>query len=213
VKDLGKSKISSKIKYRKVRRYETVAKGPEWKDVRSLLDHGFGSSHAELRAAAVVSLCAIYALRRSEVTRLRLCDIDWVAETLTVRRSKSGVIQRFRLQFEVGATILNYLRNARPKSACKSLFLSIRPPYRPMDPSVIWKIVANKLRRLGIHSGTYGLHAFRHSCATKLLREGIPLKDVAEFLGHKSISSAFIYAKFDQEILERVADFSLSGLQ
>ena len=51
-------------------------------------------------------LFAVYALRISEVTNLRLIDIDWVVETLTVRRMKNGLVQVFPLQYEVGEALL-----------------------------------------------------------------------------------------------------------
>jgi site-specific recombinase XerD len=209
---LSSSRIAPRIKSLWVSRYQTKPKGPEWRDVRRFLDHGFGSTPSELRAAAIVSLCAIYALRRCEVTRLRLSDIDWVAETITVRRGKSGKVQQFPLQFEVGEKILNYLRNGRAKCTCRSLFVTIKPPHRPIHPTVTWSMVAKKLRVLGIPSEGCGLHCLRHSCATKLLREGSSLKDIADFLGHTDMSSVSIYAKFDLKTLKELAAFSLASL-
>ena len=42
----------------------TVApRGPKWKDVRRMLNQDLGNTRAELRAATVISLCSIYALR------------------------------------------------------------------------------------------------------------------------------------------------------
>ncbi len=210
---LGSSRIAARIKSVRIPRYQTRPRGPEWRDVRRLLDCGFGSTASELRAAAIVSLCAIYALRRCEVIRLKLTDIDWIAETITIRRGKSGKIQQFPLQYEVGEKILKYLRNARVKCTCRNMFVTIKPPYRKMDPSVTWHMIAKRMRYLGIPSESYGLHSLRHSCATKLLRDQFPLKGVAEFLGHADMSSVSIYAKFDLKTLGQVAAFSLAGLQ
>lgn len=209
---LTSHRIAPRIKYIPVCRYETKPRGPEWRDVRRLLDYGFGAKPSELRAAAFVSLCAIYAFRKSEAERLMLDDIDWVNEIITIRRGKSGKVQRFPLQFEVGEKILRYLREGRAKCSRKNLFITMNPPYRPMDSNVIWSILAERMKNLKIHSENFGCHALRHSCATKLLREGSPLKDVADFLGHSDMSSVSIYAKFDLKLLGRVADFSLSGL-
>ena len=209
---LNTSRIARSIKYQSVSRYTDKPKGPEWRDIRRLLDHGFGTTPSELRAAAIVSLSAIYALRRCEIVRLKLSDIDWVSETITVRRGKSGKIQKFPLQFEVGQKILNYLRDGRAKCACRNLFVSIKRPCKPLEPTVTYDMVSTRLQRLNIQSECLGLHSLRHSCATKLLREGSSLKDIAEFLGHSDMSSVSLYAKFDIKMLENVGEFSLAGL-
>jgi integrase/recombinase XerD len=210
---LNKFNIASNIVGPRISRYGPRPKGPEWKDVRRLLDHGFGTTLSELRAAALLSLCAIYALRSCEVVALRLADLDWISETLTVRRAKSGKIQQFPLQFEVGETILRYLRQARPRCACRNLFVTTNPPFRPMMPSTTYRMLSERLKRLGIESESFGVHALRHSCATRLLREGSSLKDIAGFLGHSDMSSVSIYAKYDSRLLRQVAEFSLAGVK
>ena len=69
-------------------KYDGVPKGPTWKEVRQLLRHETKAPVPSLRARAILSLCAIYAFRSSEVAGLRLCDIDWRAETLSIKRAK-----------------------------------------------------------------------------------------------------------------------------
>jgi site-specific recombinase XerD len=206
------SMIVRSIKYHRVTRYDVKPKGPEWRDVRHLLDHGFGETPSELRAAAIVSLAAIYALRRCEIARLKISDIDWESETIIIRRGKSAKIQQFPLQFEVGEKILNYLRDGRARCASRHLFVALRPPYQPLEPSITWGMVSRRLVRFGIPSENLGLHALRHSCATKLLRDGSSLKEVAAFLGHADMCSVSIYAKFDVKTLEQVATLSLAGI-
>jgi integrase len=76
--------------------------GLAWSDVRRLLDSDFGEKSSNLRAAAILSLCAIYGFRASEITKLTLDDFDWINETVAVRRAKNGRVQQFPLQFEVG---------------------------------------------------------------------------------------------------------------
>jgi integrase/recombinase XerD len=204
-------KIASKIKNPRIERCEYKPRGPAWKDVRRLLDHDFGSTAFSLRANAMVSLCAIYALRNSEVTALSLEDLDWRNETITVRRAKSNRVQILPLRYEVGEAILKYLY-LRPRCACRRLFVTMRPPFRPIRGSCTWIIVSKRLKALGIESANYGVHALRHSCATHLLRNGSSLKDVADFLGHSNLDSVTIYAKYDPRTLAQVANFSLAGV-
>ena len=158
-------------------------------------------------------LCSIYALRASEVMKLTLDDFDWFNETFIVRRAKQGRIQQFPLQFEVGEVILSYLRNGRPTCKCRNLFVTLKPPYHCLGPQTLRNIVVSQMTTLGISSERNGPHALRHACATQLLRRGSSLRDIADFLGHRDMSSVFIYAKYDLRKLSQVADFSLAGVR
>ena len=188
-------------------------RGPDWGDVRRLINSDFGVTAAGLRAAAIVSLCSLYALRSTEVVNLLLSDADWVNETLTVRRSKRGTVQQFPLQFEVGEFLLRYLQQARPQCSCPHLFVTLRPPYRPVQSSTLWSIVGPRMKTLGVKSEHFGAHSLRHACATQLLREGSSLREIADFLGHHDMKSVSIYAKSDMRSLRQVATFSLVGVK
>lgn len=190
----------------------TGPRGPTWKDVRRML-RIVGSSPAELRAKAVISLVSIYALRRSEVIQLRLNDIDWYNELMTVRRAKRGRPQQFPIQYEVGQAILAYLRTGRPKTSCRNLFTTLRVPFRPMGPFCVAQIVAKRMRELGIESHNFGPHALRHSCATQLLDRGFSLQEIADFLGHRGLASVSVYAKYNPRLLRGVASISLAGMK
>jgi integrase len=164
-----------------------------------------------LRAHAILLLCSIYALRSSEVTRLRLIDIDWREETFCVQRAKRGGYQRYPLQYEVGEAILRYLK-VRPRCDCRNVFVTFQGPHRPMLNFGMWNIVSRRYKALGIESKNRGPHSLRHACATQLLKKGTSLKDIADFLGHRSTEAVGIYAKFDTRSLRQVAAFSLKGL-
>lgn len=208
VQGWNKSRIAGGIHRPRVSRSDPGPRGPVWSDVRRLLDHDFGSGSASLRAAAIISLGAIYALRSSEIVNLKLGDFDWHNEVLTIRRAKNGRVQQFPIQLEVGVKVIHYLKAVRPQCKYRNLFVSLRPPYRPMDTTILWVIVASRLKALGILSRNYGVHA----CATQLLHEGTSLPDIADFLGHRSLRSVSIYAKHDIEALRRVSNVDLQGI-
>jgi site-specific recombinase XerD len=194
--------------FRRMRRSE--ARGPTWREVRRLIDSCNRDRPSDLRAKAILLLCSIYGLRNGEVTRLCLKDFDWQNEIMTVRRSKSGRVQQFPIQFEVGEAIIEYLKRGRPQSTCRSLFMTQYPPYRQLR--TLWPIIGRRMRKLGISSHNVGPHALRHASATELLRKGASLKEIADFLGHRSLSSVGIYAKHDWRSLREVAKISLGGV-
>jgi len=196
----------------RVHHRQTGPHGPAWKDVRRMLNVA-GTSPVELRANAIIGLCSIYGLRRSEVVQLRLDDFDWYNEIMTVRRAKRGRVQHFPIQYEVGEAILTYLKSARPKSSCRHLFTTFVAPIRPMGPPCVRSIVSKRMKLLRIQSENLGPHALRHACATQLLNKGFSLHEIADFLGHRGLSAVSIYAKYNPRLLRRVASFSLAGIQ
>jgi site-specific recombinase XerD len=192
------------------RKRRSEARGPAWKDVRRLIASCDRDCPSDLRAKAMLLLCSIYGLRNGEVVRLCLKDFDWQNEVMTVRRSKSGRVQQFPIQYEVGEAIIAYLKRGRPQTTCRNLFMSQYPPYRQLH--TVWPIIGRRMRNLGISSFNVGSHALRHACATELLRKGGSLKEIADFLGHRNLSSVGIYAKHDWRSLREVAKISLAGV-
>jgi site-specific recombinase XerD len=86
------------------------------------------------------------------------------------------------------------------------VFLTSKPPYRPLDASGgVSLIVKRRLKAGGIDVPGLAAHAFRHSLATRCLNEGHSLKDIADLLGHRQISSTFHYTKVDFQTLRPVA--------
>lgn len=191
-------------------RYQLDAKGPAWRDVRKVIKSVNGTTVADYRAKAILLLCAVYGLRESEVERLSLSDFDWRSETFIVRRAKHGRTQQFPIQYEVGQAIILYLRHGRPQCQCRNLFVTQNAPYRPLQ--TLWPIVSRRMKKLKIQSKHFGAHSLRHACATELLRKGTPLRDIADFLGHRDVRSVTFYARYDVRSLRDVANFSLAGI-
>jgi integrase/recombinase XerD len=122
-------------------------------------------------------------------------------------------VQQFPIQYEVGEAIIRYLKAGRPKCDCPYLFTTFVTPYRAMRATCLWKIVAARMRKLGIESTNSGPHSLRHACATKLLREESSLRDIADFPGHRGLNAVSIYAKYDPRLLRQVASFSVAREQ
>jgi integrase/recombinase XerD len=211
-KNLTQPGIARAIPIPSIPRYESYPKGPKWRDVRKLLKTSAEAGPLELRAVAIAFLCSIYGLRGKEIRTLTLEDFNWISETFTVRRAKSGRFQEFPIQFEVGEIILRYLQEARPACGFRQLFVTLKPPYRPLHQATLGRIIKRRMIDRGIESEYFGTHALRHACATELLRKGSSLSEIADFLGHRGIRSVCVYAKFDSRSLKKVAAFSLAGV-
>jgi site-specific recombinase XerD len=82
----------------------------------------------------------------------------------------------------------------------------MKAPRRGLANSeAISTIVARTLKRAGIDSPHTGAHLFRHTLATKMLRQGAALTDIALLLRHSSINTTTLYAKVDLIALQALA--------
>ena len=196
----------------RIYQYEGLPEGPTGKEVRQLLQSVKGSSQAALRTRAILMLLAVYGLRSGEVSRLLLSDFDWRQEVFVVNHSKRGGSQRYPLQHKVGDAILHYLKEARPRCACRHLFVTLHPTYRSVGTSTLWLVTSSRIKAAGLRCRHTGPHSLRHACATRLLQEGASFKEIGDVLGHRGLESVGIYAKVDLKALRVVANVNLGGL-
>jgi integrase/recombinase XerD len=195
----------------KVFRHESLPIGPSWEEVKRLLATTKTERAVDIRDHAVLMLLAVYGLRAGEVSALSLNDVDWEQERLTVRNGKSQRPRIYPLCRPVGDAILRYLREVRPRCDRREVFLTLRAPFRPLT-FALGAMVQRRLRAMGLTLPRYGPHALRHACATRLLSQGLSLKEIGDHLGHRSTEATSIYAKISLNELRVVADFSLEGL-
>lgn len=188
-----------------------LPEGPTWDHIQRLIATLNTERPSHIRDRAIVLLLAVYGLRIGEVCGMDLDDLDWTNEKLRVRCLKSNRTQEFPLTAEVGNAILKYLQKVRPRCSSRSLFLTLRKPYRPMHTSGASSCVSCHVRVLG-PAAHYGPHSLRHACASHLLDEGFSIKEIGDHLGHRSPRSTQIYAKVQRKKLVQVADTQLSSL-
>ena len=157
------------------------------------------------RDYAILLLPARLGLRSGEVVCLELDDIDWSAGQLSVR-GKGGQRNDLPLTADIGKAIAAYLRQGRPHSTSRRVFLRAKAPIRGFrGASGIGSIVRHSLERAGINAPTAGAHQFRHGLATEMLRQGASLSEIGELLGHRHPQTTKIYAKVDLDALRTLA--------
>ncbi|WP_256754797.1 tyrosine-type recombinase/integrase [Mesorhizobium sp. Mes31] len=191
---------------------ETVPKGLGREDVLRLLASVVGDRAVDKRDRAILTLLIAYGLRAGEVRGLQLDDLDWENEMLRVRCPKPGRTHLWPLSHEVGHAILGYIREARPSGFGRSLFFAVHAPIRPLGRTALGKMVRDRLAGIGIVSGRRGTHVLRHAAAQHLLDQGMSMKVIGDFLGHRDPSSTAIYAKVNLAALREVAALDLEGL-
>lgn len=160
-----------------------------------------------IRDYAILMLLSRYGMRAGEIVALRLDDIDWRKEVIRVHHAKTRVTSYLPLLPEVGNAILKYLQKARPQTSFRQIFIRDRAPYRPLlIGGSLYSLVRKRLDAAGaVTSGKRGPHAFRHTRAVSMLRARVPLKEIGDVLGHRSVSSTMTYLKLAVDDLRAIA--------
>jgi integrase/recombinase XerD len=184
----------------------TVPRGLTDTEAQRVLRCINNGSHVGRRDYAIVQLLYTYGVRGGQVRALQLEDIDWAHNQILFKGSKHGKDSRLPLTAEAGESLLDYLQNSRPPSSSPQVFLTCRAPYHPLPhSSSLSAIVERHIRAAGVDSPSKGAHAFRHGFATRMLHQGHSLKAIADVLGHRHLSTTFIYTKVEFNALKQVA--------
>jgi len=183
----------------------TVPRGLSDTEAQQVLRGINRNSHGGRRDYAIVQLLYTYGVRGGQVRALRLEDIDWAKNQIFFQASKQGKDILLPLTTAVGESLLDYLQNSRPPYSSPYVFLTCRAPYHPLaHSSSLSAIVERHIRTAGLELPSKGAHLFRHGFATRMLHQGHSLKAVADVLGHRHLSTTFIYTKVDFNALKQV---------
>jgi site-specific recombinase XerD len=160
------------------------------------------------RDYAMLLLAARYGLRSSDIRKLRLEAIHWREQRIVLIQSKTQQQLELPLLADVDEALTDYLRHARPSCEAREIFLRHMRPIAPFaNGNSHWAVMARALRAAGItrYEPRRGFHLLRHSLATHLLGDGVPLDVISDVLGHASVDTTRRYAQVDLTGLRSVA--------
>jgi integrase/recombinase XerD len=186
-------------------RLADIPRSISWEAVQKVLDQPDRRTVVGRRDFAMLLLMATYGLRAREVAALTLDDIDWKRDRLLVRERKAEHTTAYPLAAAVGEAIINYLKNGRPDVPNRTLFWRHLAPRTTLTHAAVASTATKYLRKAGIVVRRPGSHTLRHSCVQRLVDSGFPLKTIGDYVGHRSASSAMIYAKVQVDALREVA--------
>ena len=141
-------------------------------------------------------------LRREELSRLKLTDVDSQRMVIHVRQGKGNKDRDVTLSPRLLEVLRAYWKWRKPKVY---LFPSLyrNRPEQPITSKTIWYAVREAARRAGIKKKV-SPHILRHSWATHLLERGADLKAIQVLLGHVDLESTTIYLHLSQRHLQAV---------
>jgi site-specific recombinase XerD len=184
------------------RRRAMLPRGISRDDAAALLGSCDRSTALGRRDYAIVITLLRLGLRAAEVAGLALDDIGWRAGQLAVA-GKGGRADRLPLPADAGEAIAAYLRDGRPASSCRAVFLTARAPFGPVMTRTVSSTVRRACRRAGIPE--FGSHRLRHTTACEMVFAGVPLVQAAQVLRHRSLQTTALYARADASRLRELA--------
>lgn len=144
-----------------------------------------------------VLLCSLaLGLRRSDVYKLKLSEIDWKNEKLHLIQKKTRVPITLPLPKNVGNAIASYIMHFRPKVSSEHVFLSSKAPF--------WRIIGSTTALEDFLSDNPdklpcgGYHILRRTCASHLLANGTDPVTIMNILGQNSMNSLDCYLSLDE---------------
>lgn len=162
-------------------------------EVRKMISTTFNPKHN-----CIISLLYGTGLRVSELTHIKMCDLDLDRKMLRVFQGKG---KKDRLVI-LPVKLLSILqKQSQIKKADDYLFTNGRG--NRLTEATIQKIVAQAAQRAGIKK-TVSPHTLRHSFATHLLEAGTDIRYIQELLGHAKLQTTQIYTKVANNVLSQI---------
>lgn len=148
-------------------------------------------------------LMTLYAtgLRRSELCKLKVADIDSQRMVIRVRQGKGARDRDVLLSPKLLETLREYWRWMKPTTY---LFPGLEKGWRadvPITPKVVWDAVVEARKRSGIQKHITP-HTLRHSFATNMLEAGADLRTIQILLGHRDIADTVVYLNLSRRHLQ-----------
>jgi site-specific recombinase XerD len=158
------------------------------------------------RTYASILCQADLGLRIGDVASMKLDDFDWRKGTVRIRNNKSSDANWLPLPKRVGEAIADYLKNGRPSSSSRFVFLVFRPKHdNGGSPHPLKVSIYQQWRKAGMDDRYYGTHIFRHYAAAQLKQKGVSIKVLSDILGHASLQTTALYSQVDIPALRQCA--------
>ena len=171
-------------------------------ELKSMFDSIALCSQSGLRTYAMLQLAYTLGLRPIEICQITLDNISFRKAELSINWRKCHNPLKLPIAEVTIKAIAAYIIGARQKSALRTLFLSLNPPYGPITPTIVHYYFKTTMHKINPAASVYWL---RHTYAQNLLEAGVSLFEIKELMGHDSIESTrkylLIHIKLMREVL------------
>lgn len=156
----------------------------------------------EKRNYAIILIAAELGMRIGDILNLKFENIDWTRKEIIFIQNKTANKNVLPLSNEVGWALIDYIKNGRPITICRNIFVKHSQPYNEINNFSDFNKYFDKINVELNENNKKGIHNLRHGTATRLLDQEIPLPIISETLGHSSTDTTRIYLKVDKKRLK-----------
>jgi integrase/recombinase XerD len=156
---------------------------------------------SNLQARAILMLLYSTGVRRSELVRLHVEDIDSKRMIVHIRQGKGGKDRDVPLCPKLLETLREYWKCKKPKNWLFPAGMEKRGDDH-LTAKAVWYVCAEAARHAGIHKRV-APHMLRHSFATHLLENGADLPTIQVLMGHADLEATSIYLHLSRRHLEK----------
>ncbi|MGM9848324.1 MAG: site-specific integrase [Bacilli bacterium] len=150
---------------------------------------------------SILTILAYLGLRAGDIINLKFEHIDFNNNEIKFYQNKTKQLLTLPLIDEVKYPLLDYIKNGRPKCEEKEyIFITLYAPFtRFKATSSIFRMVEGAMKKAGINYANkhHGPHAIRHSLATNMINNNVPISAISQILGHNNIRTTEIYITKD----------------
>jgi integrase/recombinase XerD len=143
------------------------------------------------------------AVRRSELCRLKVSDIDSQRMMIRITQGKGSRDREVPLSPTLLDALRVYWHWMKPKTYLFPGTVHHRRADVPITPNIVWLACRQAAAAAGIDKRIHP-HSLRHSCATHLLDAGADLRTIQVLLGHSRLEHTLIYLHLSQKHLQAV---------
>jgi integrase/recombinase XerD len=168
-------------------------------EARAILDAPNTQTQRGIRDKAILEVFYSTGIRREEMTRLTLHDVDPKNGFLRVNKGKGARDRVVPMGDKASDYVAEYLKEVRlPWSKQirdeRALWLSSSAPHQPIGHQMVALLVREYAQAAGIQKRITP-HVWRHTCATHLIASGANIVYAQRLLGHRSLRTTQIYTR------------------
>ena len=159
------------------------------------------------RAIVLIAYCT--GLRGADIISIKLTDIDWRNQKVSVIQSKTHTPIISALNGETMNALADYILDWRPECEVSEVFVTVKAPYRSLSKG-FGSMVDKYCEKAGVQKiALRGFHSIRRSFETIMVSRGVPIETASQMMGHKTITEDKPYITHNKSQVAFVAmDFS-----
>ena len=167
------------------------------------------------RNHAMILLAYQHGMRASEVCELKLSDVDFKNEKITISRKKGSLETTQAINNVSGQPLLSELRVlkawlAERSDASQYVFTSQKGG--KLTRVQFYRIFSDVAERAGLPADRRHPHCLKHALGYALVANGAQMAVIKQALGHKSMQSTSVYTTATDEMADKARQAAMANL-